>query len=82
MGNWLPAEVSFLFFFKLFLFVYLIFGCRVFPAVWAFPICGKQGLLFPAVCRLVIAVASLLQSAGSRALRLQELWLPASVQAP
>ena len=54
----------------------------MFPAVWAFPICGKQGLLFPAVCRLVIAVASLLQSAGSRALRLQELWLPASVQAP
>ena len=81
MGNWLPAEVSFLFL-KLFLFVWLIFGCRVFPAVRASPICGKRGLLFPALCRLLIAVASLLQSAGSRALRLQGLWLPASVQAP
>lgn len=37
----------------------------------ASPIFGEQRLLFTAVCRLLIAVASLVQSAGSRALRLQ-----------
>ena len=29
--------------------------------------CREQGLLFVAVCRLLVAVASLLQSMGSRA---------------
>ena len=42
------------------IFIYLSFGrgesswCR-----WAFPTCGKWGLLFVGVCRLLIAVVSL-----------------------
>ena len=44
-----------------FLFIYLIYLWLrwVFVAAWPFSSCDKQGLLFVAVCGLLIAVASL-----------------------
>ena len=55
---------SWLFFFNKFLsFIYLAllgFCCRA----WAFSRCGEQGLLFLAVCGLLIAVASLVVEHG------------------
>ena len=60
-----PRKVSLSFFF---LSSFLPFLAALGPrcCVWAFSSCVKQGLLFVAVCRLLIAVASLLQSTGSR----------------
>ena len=44
----------------------------------AFSSCGEQGLLFVAVCGLLIAVASLVAEHRLQACRLQELWLVGS----
>ena len=41
---------------------------------WAFSSCGERGLLFCAVCRLLIAVASLVAEHRLQACRLQQLW--------
>ena len=45
--------------------------------VWAFSSCGKQGLLFIVVCRLLIA--SLVVEHGLQEHRLQQLWHTGSV---
>ena len=50
---------------KINLFIYLFLaalGLRC--CVWAFSSCGEWGLLFIAVCRLLIAVASLVEEHG------------------
>ena len=56
----------FIFFIDLFnLFIYLflaVLGLRC--CVWAFPSCGEWGLLFVAVCGLLIAVAFLFAEHG------------------
>ena len=55
---------SFLFL-KFILFIYLfltVLGLRCYA--WAFSSCGEQGLLFVAVCGLLIAVASLVAEHG------------------
>ena len=44
----------------------------------AFSSCGEWGLLFVAVCRLLIAVASLAAEHGLQARGLQQLWLVGS----
>ena len=65
-GGWEPA-----FFKKINLFIYLfiylfIFGCvgSLLLCAWAFSSCGERGLLFVAVRRLLIAVASLVAEHG------------------
>ena len=45
----------------------------------AFSGCGERGLLFVAVCRLLIAVASLVAEHGLQARGLQQLWHAGSV---
>ena len=57
---------SHLFIFVLYVyFVYLFtFGCIGSCCMWAFSSCSKQGLLFFAVRRLLIAVASLVAEHG------------------
>ena len=45
---------------------------------WAFSSCGERGLLFVVVCRLLIAVASLVAENGVQAHGLQQLWLAGS----
>ena len=59
------GRVLFCLFFKKILFVYLFLaalghGC----CVWAFSSCSEQGLLFVAVCRLLIVVASVVVEHG------------------
>ena len=61
------------------LFIYLL--TYLFMAVlglccctWAFSSCGKQGLLFIAVCGLLIVVASLVAEHGLQTHELQQLW--------
>ena len=45
---------------KIYLFHLFTFGCAGSSCcAWAFSSCGEQGLLFVAVCGLLIAVASL-----------------------
>ena len=68
------------------LFIYLslaVLGLRC--CTWAFSSCGERGLLFVAVRGLLIAVASLVRSTGSRRVGFsscgtwaQELWLMGS----
>ena len=56
--------ISFIFlnkFIYLFLFALGLRGCA-----WAFSSCGERGLLFLAVCGLLVAVASLVAEHGSR----------------
>ena len=52
------------------LFIYFLLHW-VFIAAWAFSSCGERGLLFIAVCRLLIAVASLVAEHRLYACRLQ-----------
>ena len=47
--------------------------------VQAFSSCGERGLLFVAVCGLLITVASLVVEHGPQARRLQQLWHVGSV---
>ena len=52
----------FLFFLNLFILFIYFWLCWVFIAVCGlFSSCGEQGLLFVVVCRLLIAVASLVE---------------------
>ena len=68
-----PSGMTFFFFF-INLFIYLFLAALgLCCCAWAFSSCGEQGLLFVAVHRLLIVVASLvvehgLSSCGSRAL--------------
>ena len=62
-----------------FIFFLYLFICLLLTALGlrcctqAFSSCGKQGLLFIVMCRLLIAVASLATEHGLWALRLQQL---------
>ena len=76
-----------LFFFNLFIYlIYLFLAALGLPCcVRAFSSCGERGLLFVAVRGLLIAVASLVRSTGSRhagfrscGTRAQQLWLAGS----
>ena len=51
-------------FYFIYLFILAVLGLRC--CARAFSGCGEWGLLFVAVCGLLIAVASLLQNTGSR----------------
>ena len=53
-----------------------VLGLRCFT--WAFSNCGERGLLFLAVCGLLIAVASLVEEHRLYVHRLQQLWLESS----
>ena len=64
----------FLFFFKFILFIIYFWLCWVFAAACGlFSGCGEWGLLFVAVCGLLIAVASLVEH-GLQGRGLQQLW--------
>ena len=68
------------FFNKLILFIYIFLtalGLRC--CMWAFSSCGELGLLFVAVYRLLIVVASLVAEHGLQAHGLQQLWYVGSV---
>ena len=78
--NWV---VQFFGFFNKFIyFIYFMFGCigsSLLRALRAFSSCGKLGLLFIAVCKLLIEVASLVAEHGPQVCRLQQLWCVGSV---
>ena len=66
LGNNWPVNLSesgtFLCFLKnlfIYLFIYLLAALGLRCCAWAFSSCGERGLLFVAVCGLLIAVASL-----------------------
>ena len=64
----------FLSFFKINLFIYLFLAVLGLPCcAWTFSGCGEWGLLFVAVCGLLIVVASLVVEHGLQARRLQQL---------
>ena len=64
-------------FFKISFYLFLAaLGLRC--CAQAFASCSKQGLLFVAVCRLLIAVASLVVEHGLQGVRAQQLWLAGS----
>ena len=67
----LDIYTPFLFCFVLCLFL-AVLGLRC--CAWAFSSCSKQGLLFIAVCKLPIVVASLVAEHRLQAHRLQQLW--------
>ena len=64
--------------FILFLFILFLASLGLRCCAWAFSSCGKWGLLFVAVCGLLIAVASLASEHGLQARGLQQLWLAGS----
>ena len=65
--------------YKLFFFNYFILAAPgLCCCVWAFSSCSEQGLSLVAVCELLIAMASLVETTGSREHRLQWLRLPGS----
>ena len=73
-------EITSIFSYYLFMFVCLfmaVLGLRC--SERTFSSCGERGLLFVAVCRLLIAVPSLVAEHGLQARRLQQLWNVASV---
>ena len=60
--------------YKLFFLNYFILAAPgLCCCVWAFSSCSEQGLSLVAVCELLIAMASLVETTGSREHRLQ--WL-------
>ena len=79
--QFLPVCACLFFFFFLYIyFIYLFLtalGLRC--CAWAFSSCGEQGLLFIAVRRLLIVVASLIAEHGLQAHGLQQLWHTGSV---
>ena len=69
---------NFFLIFKIFisLFIYLVLAVLgLCCCAWAFSSCGEQGLLFVAVCGLLIVVASLIAEHRLQAHGLQQLWL-------
>ena len=46
------------------LFVYFLAALGLHCCTWAFSSCSERGLLFPAVCGLLIAVASFVEEHG------------------
>ena len=56
-------------------FIYLFFTAwGLCCCAWTFSSCVERGLLFVAVCGVLIAVASLVAECGLQARRLQQLW--------
>ena len=51
-------------FFKIYLFIYLFLAVLGLCCAWDFSSCGKRGLLFVAVFRLLFAVTSLVAEQG------------------
>ena len=52
-------------YFKFIYFIYLFLAALSLPCcAWAFSSCGEWGLLFVVVCRLLIAVTSLVVARG------------------
>ena len=47
-----------------FIYVFFLAVLGLHYCAWAFSSCGKQGLLFIVVCRLLISVASLVAERG------------------
>ena len=73
-------EFGCLFIFKLIYLIYLFLAALgLHCCTQAFSSCGEQGLLFVVVCRLLIAVASLVAEHGLQARGLQYLWHVGSV---
>ena len=62
------------FFFKINLFILLLAALGLRGCARAFSSCGEWGLLFVAVCGLLIVVASLVVEHGLQVFRLQQLW--------
>ena len=63
LGNLTPSSHSFFFFYKfIYLFIFAVLGLRF--CTWAFSSSGERGLLFVAVHRLLVAVASLVVEHG------------------
>ena len=54
------------FFFKIYLFIYLLAVLGLPCCAWAFSSCGERGLLFVVVRGFLIVVACLVHSTGSR----------------
>ena len=74
------VKVCSLFFFKFIYLIYLFLAALgLHCCVRALSSCGKRGLLFVAVCGLLIEVASLVAQHGLQALRLQQFWCVDSV---
>ena len=67
----------FIYFLKFYLFIFTVLCLRC--CVQDFSSCGEQGLLFVAVCELLIVVASLVVKHGLQACGLQQLWRVDSV---
>ena len=82
--NQVNQNLSFLFiivffvFLKNFIYFYFLAALGLHCCAWALSSCGKQGLLFFAVCGLLVVVASLVAEYGLQALGLQQLWLVGS----
>ena len=81
----LEKEPPFILFYSYYLFIYLLAALGLRCCEQAFSSCGERGLLFVGVCGLLIIVASLLRSTGSRhagcsscGTWAQELWLAGS----
>ena len=53
-----------MYFFKIYLFIYFLAALGLCCCARAFSSCGERGLLFVAVRRLLIAVASLVEEHG------------------
>ena len=69
-----------LFFKLIYLFIYLFLAVLVLHCcLWAFSSCGEWGLLFVAVRRLLIMVASLVAEHRLQTQRFQQLWHEGSV---
>ena len=72
---WPPGNLFFFFLNKFIYFIYLFLAALgLCCCVRAFSSCGERGLLFVAVHRLLIAVASLVAEHGLQAHGLQQLW--------
>ena len=71
--------LPFTLFLKINLFIYLFLAALdLCCCVQGFSSCGERGLVFVAVCRFLIAVASLVAEHGLQARGLQQLWLAGS----
>ena len=76
----LTFHASFFFNIYINLFIYLFMAALgLCCCAWAFSSCSKRGLLFVALCRLLIAVAFLVVEHGLQVLGLQQLWHVGSV---
>ena len=76
-----PTRPVFLMIYYVYLFLIFLAALGLRCCVWAFSSCGKEGLLFVAVHRLLIVVASLVAEHGLQVHGLQQLQHTGSVVA-